>query len=231
MVFDKAYIQQGVCSPSRNSFLSGRRPDTTQICAHLTHPKPGLAAPVPPHAADPPLWRPGNFKNSFRTTLGDCVSSWPGAFKNAGYITTGMGKVYHPGHPKLDDGNLSCAQQLLVCSSLIDTSTSAACRTPVVCRVPKSSHGRLAGSLSWAEYYHPNNFTGQISDEPDNTFQDGKITDTAIERLQRLGASKGTPFFMAVGLHKPHLPVSAFGTAPARALAVADCCVYAARSG
>ena len=63
------------------------------------------------HAADPPLWRPGNFKNSFRTTLGDCVSSWPGAFKNAGYITTGMGKVYHPGHPKLDDGNLSCAQQ------------------------------------------------------------------------------------------------------------------------
>ena len=112
------------------------------------------------------------------------------------------------------------------------------CRTPVVCRAPTSSHGRLArcrrgrvGSLSWAPYFHPNNFTGQISAQPDNTFQDGMITDTAIERLQRLGASKGTPFFMAVGLHKPHLPVSAFGSAPARALAVADCCVYAARSG
>lgn len=68
MIFSRAYIQQGVCSPSRNSFLSGRRPDTTRI------------------------W---NFKDSFRTFLGDCVTSWPGAFKNAGFISTGMGKVYH----------------------------------------------------------------------------------------------------------------------------------------
>jgi hypothetical protein len=49
-------------------FVSGRRPDTTRI------------------------W---NFKDSFRTFLGDCVTSWPGAFKNAGFISTGMGKVYH----------------------------------------------------------------------------------------------------------------------------------------
>ena len=80
MVFTRAYVQQGVCSPSRNSFLSGRRPDTTKI------------------------W---NFKDSFRTFLGDDVSSWPGAFKKAGYISTGMGKVYHPNHPKNDDGALS----------------------------------------------------------------------------------------------------------------------------
>jgi hypothetical protein len=59
MVFTRAYVQQGVCSPSRNSFLSGRRPDTTKI------------------------W---NFKDSFRTFLGDDVSSWPGAFKTAGYV-------------------------------------------------------------------------------------------------------------------------------------------------
>ena len=52
--------------------LSGRRPDTTQI------------------------W---NFKRSFRATLGDGVTSWPGAFKENGWITTGMGKVYHPGSP------------------------------------------------------------------------------------------------------------------------------------
>ena len=31
LVFDAAYCNQPVCSPSRNSFMSGRRPSTTQI--------------------------------------------------------------------------------------------------------------------------------------------------------------------------------------------------------
>ena len=83
----------------------------------------------------------------------------------------GMGKVYHPGHPVQDDGNLSW-------------------------------------SLSWAPYYHPSNFSGKISAEPDSTFQDGMITDTAVQRLQTLGEGRKAapaqqPFFMAVGLHKP----------------------------
>ena len=31
VTLDGAYIQQGVCSPSRNSFLTGRTPDVTQV--------------------------------------------------------------------------------------------------------------------------------------------------------------------------------------------------------
>ena len=30
-VFTRAYVQQAVCAPSRNSFMSGRRPDTIQV--------------------------------------------------------------------------------------------------------------------------------------------------------------------------------------------------------
>ena len=141
-----------MCSPSRNSFLSGRRPDTTKI------------------------W---NFQQSFRTYLGINATSWPGAFKTNGWITSGMGKVYHPGSPSNDDGSLSW-------------------------------------SLDWAPYMHPSNFTGSIlSGAPDTDYQDGQITATALSRLEKWAnesaqakarGDHAPPFFIAVGLHKPHIP-------------------------
>jgi arylsulfatase A-like enzyme len=80
LTFRHAYTQYAVCSPSRNSFMSGRRPDTT-----LTF----------------------NFKDSFRTVpardgapAGNEWISYPEYFKLHGYNTTGCGKTYHSGHPK-----------------------------------------------------------------------------------------------------------------------------------
>jgi len=66
VVLRHAYVQQAVCSPSRTSMLTGRRPDTTHV-HDLIH-----------------YWRQvaGNF-----TTL-------PEYFKQHGYKTAGIGKVY-----------------------------------------------------------------------------------------------------------------------------------------
>ncbi|XP_033631667.1 iduronate 2-sulfatase-like isoform X2 [Asterias rubens] len=68
--FTHAYSQQPVCAPSRVSFLTGRRPDSTKVYYNR-----GL------------YWRTnvGNF-----TTL-------PQYMKEAGYFTASIGKVFHNG--------------------------------------------------------------------------------------------------------------------------------------
>jgi arylsulfatase A-like enzyme len=69
-VFTRAYCQQAVCSPSRSSLLTGRRPDTTKVYDLVTH---------------------------FRKALPDIVTL-PQHFKNQGYYVHGIGKIYHGGY-------------------------------------------------------------------------------------------------------------------------------------
>ncbi|KAK7097483.1 iduronate 2-sulfatase-like [Littorina saxatilis] len=70
VVFERAYAQQALCGPSRTSFLTGRRPESTRVFDLTTY------------------WRDvaGNF-----TTL-------PQFFKQHGYFAQGIGKIFHPGN-------------------------------------------------------------------------------------------------------------------------------------
>src|SRR5215203_5546990 len=72
LTFLRAYCQQAVCSPSRTSLLTGRRPDTTGVYELETH---------------------------FRKNIPGVVTL-PELFKDNGYATTGLSKIYHSG---LDD--------------------------------------------------------------------------------------------------------------------------------
>lgn len=75
LVFTRAYTQFPFCAPSRNSFMTGRRPDRTHV------------------------W---NFIDHFRL-VGANWTSMPEFFKENGYFTSAAGKLYHPGLPPNED--------------------------------------------------------------------------------------------------------------------------------
>jgi len=81
--FERAYCQFPLCSPSRSSFLTGRRPNITQI---RTNPQAGQ------FSTD---YRP---TPHFREFLPDTVTL-PQLFRQQGYFVARVGKLYHYGVP------------------------------------------------------------------------------------------------------------------------------------
>src|SRR5439155_14698025 len=65
--FDRAYTQYPLCNPSRTSFMSGRRPATTQVFGNMTDP---------------------------RATLGN-IQFLNEYFRANGYFTARVGKIFH----------------------------------------------------------------------------------------------------------------------------------------
>ena len=210
MVFNRAYCQQAVCSPSRSSVMTGTRPDTTKVWDLLTHFRVALPDVV---------------------TLGQC-------FRRNGYFVQGMGKIYHggfedpptwsvpwqnppavvyalpedvalsesgiQGEPDGDKGDNSGAA--LASYSLPDTNASskgkAAGDTGEQNPGKKGKKGKKGGGGN------PPNSRGPIyecADVPDNTYTDGKVADLAVKTLQEI-CKKPEPFFLAVGFIRPHLP-------------------------
>ena len=155
-VFNRAYCQLAVCGPSRLSLLSGRRPDTIKVWDLATH-----------------------FRESFPGLV-----TLPQHFKNNGYHTRSIGKLYHGGGAPSKDA-------------------------PSWSEDPIYDHGNKP---EW-RYASPENLAGsglkraasEGVDTPDNTFVDGLVCDAALEALDTF-KEREQPFFLGVGFRKPHLP-------------------------
>jgi arylsulfatase A-like enzyme len=76
--FDHAYCQYPWCCPSRSSFMTGRRPNVTQVFTNPT--------------TDVPMG--SHFRDHLPTTI-----TMPQLFKSNGYYAARVGKIYHYGVP------------------------------------------------------------------------------------------------------------------------------------
>lgn len=149
--FTNAYAQEAICAPSRMSILTGLRPESIGIYSIFT-----------------PLRK----KHKDMVTM-------PQFFKNNGYTTVSVGKVYHHGS---DDKESWSIHHLKEPNSYASPENIAIQK--------KNGKG----------------VPFECVDVADDAYKDGRTTKIAIETLKNIGDEK---FLMFVGLSKPHLPFNA----------------------
>ncbi len=165
--FDRAYAQQAVCNPSRSSFLTGRRPDTIGLWNNGTH-----FRELMPEVMTLPLW-----------------------FKQHGYVTRDVGKIFHNWHTALHgDARSWSAPEFLFYANHGDDDA----------QVQGSLPPNLAKTTSGFGY--AKNGICECRDVPDEAYYDGRV---AAEAVKVLAEVKDKPFFLAVGFWKPHAPFNA----------------------
>jgi uncharacterized sulfatase len=157
--FDRTYTQFALCNPSRCSFLTGCYPEKTGVMDLTT---------------------------SLRKALPNEVTL-PQHFKNHGYATGRVGKVFHVPDPKTKlDVELGSA---LHRDNEILTEAKTANDPDDKPRTKAKGDGY--------------NRTYAASSRPAANFTDYAIADDAIATLEQF---KAKPFFLAVGFIRPHTP-------------------------
>lgn len=158
--FERAYCQYALCAPSRWSFLSGLRPEMTRIF---------------------------EFKTLLRDRIPDVVFL-PQLFRQNGYYTAGMGKVFHDQRQSDSEKSWDVYQDRMG----DDPQEAAAVKK----------------RYSYREGERP--FEWTRLDGPEEKTRDG-ITARTIAKWMEEKTKEGKPFFLAAGFHKPHLPWTAPG--------------------
>ena len=161
--FRNAHAQMSMCGPSRVSFLTGLRPDTTN-CYGLR-----------PNQLNSRIVNAARYAHQTLLTI-------PKLFKQAGYLTYGIGKVFH------ENEDIQMAD-------------------PSTWTVPVFSW--KTGWVRPPTFSSP--YTGTWVSSPnvaDNYFPDGQAAIFANNLIQSL-AAQNQPWAVFLGHWKPHLPFQA----------------------
>ncbi len=168
MVFERAYSNQAVCVASRYNLLLGSRSTSTGLY---------------------------DFGRAFREFYPD-ATTLPELYKNNGYYTAAIGKVFHVGHNTYND------EQSWSVNHWHDKVIEYAAKD----HNKETREEALFANKSWE-------YTNQLEkgsaweklDVADDAYADGRVANEAITRLDDLKANNQS-FFLAVGFARPHLP-------------------------
>ena len=172
-MFTRAYCMQAVCAPSRNALLTGLRPEVLKIY---------------------------DLGTNFRRRAPDVVTL-PQHFKQQGYASHGLGKIFHVGHGNHEDPaswSVPHFQAKTVSYALAENRMRKLTR----------EDARFSNDTSRPVESLPRGAAYESAEVPDDAYPDGRIATEAIARM-RAFKETGEPFFLAVGFLKPHLPFCA----------------------
>ncbi|WP_087507007.1 sulfatase [Neiella marina] len=174
--FERAYVQQPICGPSRASLMTGARPDTLGVTHNYVH---------------------------FRDNIPD-ILTLPQHFMNNGYETMYFGKVFH-GHNSIqkDDAHSWSRQPVSIPGLKKPVRYAIQQNTDIQAANKKVMFAKYGQQAKFGLGSGP---AYERADVSDNTYPDGHSTDLAIATLNDALQTTDKPLFIGLGFHKPHLP-------------------------
>ncbi len=176
--FQRSYCQYPVCGPSRASFLSGLYPESTGVTNNKT-----------------------NIRNERPGTI-----TLPQAFREQGYWTAATGKIFH--NSKVDPGEAVWDESTFFLNDEMPLEKKAK-------EEFEAEHGSIndrENKQLWKEFllgYAPQTMNQTPGWGPsgltDDQHRDGKNAQQAQTWIENRAYGE-RPFFLAVGIHKPHVP-------------------------
>ena len=185
-IFTNNHTQQAVCGPSRASLLTGKRPDYTKV---------------------------RDLKTKMRD-INPNILTIPQYFKDNGYITAGVGKIYDPrcvdefrdkpswSLPFIKEADLNYPQKYGQ-PELGYYQNKEIKKKITTLRKLAEDKGVSNSNKYVRDRYKP---PFEISTVPDEAYTDGAIKVSALSLLDEVSNDSNKPFFLAVGFKRPHLP-------------------------
>ena len=169
--FTNAHCQQAICTASRASYLTGLRPDSTRVWDLRTH---------------------------LRDVIPDVVTI-PQHFKESGYNSHGIGKIFHGTTIAMQDGERSF-------DSWEKGSSTYRYHEPSHAAMEDNKNSPLPATDK-GEFLRDG-----VTPVGDSDYSAGVIAELANSKLAQFKndyENNSKPFFLGVGFYKPHLPFTA----------------------